>query len=407
MSVLQFHRVADEVHAKPSRRWLVRDVLVPFAATRLLLIVVAWGGFHLVKTPFKTGKWEVGSDHMISPIKGQFSLDIHPLVNMWSRWDSEWYLSVAKNGYEFTPGKESNVAFFPLYPCAVRALHYIFPLRSDAGWLLLGILLSNGSLLLLLVCLNRLVRLDYDDAMAARTVLYLCLFPTTLFLSAFYSESLYLACVLGAFYQARRGRWLLAGLLAALAAIGRAPGGLVAIALGFEYLQQKKFQWRQIKLDCLALLLAPAAVAAHMAFFKWRFGDWFVIFKVEAIKSWSRTLTPPWVTLGAFFQRPHAGKGTHDSYLDLVFTLALLCLTIFAALRLRLSYAVYAVLTVIFITSWGYLTSIPRFGVVIFPIVIALALLGLNDTFNRTYLIVSGGIAAYCMFTFSHWGWLG
>src|SRR5205085_7325056 len=120
---------------------------------------------------------------------------------MWSRWDSEWYLSVAKDGYRLVPGQESNVAFFPLYPCAVRALHFIFPFRSDAGWFLLGILLSNGSLLLSLAFSNRLVRLDYDHATAARTVLYLCLFPTTLFLSAFYSESLFLACVLGAFYQ--------------------------------------------------------------------------------------------------------------------------------------------------------------------------------------------------------------
>jgi Gpi18-like mannosyltransferase len=286
-------------------------------------------------------------------------------------------------------------------------VHFIIPWQSDAGWLLTGILLSNGALLVALVNLHRLVRLDYDEVTAARAVLYLCVFPTTLFLSAFYSESLFLAFVLSAFYYARRGRWLLAGLLAAAAAIGRPPGGLLIIALGFEYLDQKQFQWRKLRADCLALLLAPLAVAGHLAFFKWRFGEWSVLSQAEAVESWSRHFTFPWITVGSFFHRPHSGKGTHDSYLDFVVTLALLCLTTFIALRLRLSYAVYAIVTVLFITSWGFLTSVPRFAVVIFPIMIALALLGQRDSFNRAYLAVSGCIAAYCMFAFSHWGWVG
>lgn len=388
-------------------KWFVREVLLPFAFTRLLLILVAWGGFHLVEKPFRTGEWEIGSNGMVSPIQAQLSSDVHPVLNMFSRWDGAWYLSIAQHGYRFTPGKESNVAFFPLYPGAVRVLHFAFPFHSDAGWLFLGILLSNGACLLALAWLYQLVFLDYGESVAAHTVLYLCVFPTTLFLSAFYSEGLFLACVLGAFFFARRGRWLWAGVFAGLAAIGRAPGVLVVIALACEYLQQKKFNWREIKADCLSLLLAPLALAAHLAYFKWRFDDWFVIFKVESVQSWSRKLTPPWVTFATFFQRPHAGKGTHDSYLDLLFTLLLIGLTIFVALRLRLSYAVYAVTTVIFITSWGYLTSIPRFGVVIFPVMIALALLGRNESFHRAYLFISSAIAAYCMFTFSHWGWLG
>lgn len=388
-------------------RWFTRDVLIPFAVTRILLVAVAWIGFHAFRSPAKSGKWEVGSDGMIGPINGLLSADTHFFVNMFSRWDSQWYLSVAKNGYQFTPGEQSNVAFFPLYPYAVRLFHYIVPWQSDAGWFSLGILISNLALLVALAYLNRLVRLDYDEATAARAVVYLCVFPTTLFLSAFYSESLYLAFVLSAFYYARRSRWVSAGCLAAAAAIGRPPGGLLVIALAVEYLMQKQLQWRQIKPDCLALFLAPLAVAGHLAFFKWRFGAWSVLAQAEAVKDWSRTFTLPWITLSRFFQHPHYGKNSHDSYLDLVFTILLLCLATYASFRLRLSYAVYAIITVLFITSWGYLTSVPRFSVVIFPIMIALALLGRNEDFDRAYLSISGSIAAYCMFVFSHWGWMG
>jgi len=62
------------------------------------------------------------------------------------------------------------------------------------------------------------------------------------------------------------------------------------------------------------------------------------------------------------------------------------------------------VVSVLFISSWGDLTSAPRFGLVIFPIVIALALLGHNKGFKRTYIVVSAVLAAISMVVFSQWG---
>ena len=111
----------------------------------------------------------------------------------------------------FVPGQQSNVAFFPLYPNLIRVVHYLVPLSGDAGWLLVGITVSNAALVVALIYLYQLVRLDFDQSTAARTVLYLCVFPTTLFLSAVYSESLFLALIVSAFYYARSGRWLVVG----------------------------------------------------------------------------------------------------------------------------------------------------------------------------------------------------
>lgn len=388
-------------------RWWQHEVLLPFAASRLLLVLAAWIGFAAVPSSAKKDKWEINGSGMIVPITaGQFSPH-HRFANMWSRWDGEWYLSVAKDGYIFNPGQNSNVAFFPLYPFAVRALHSFTPWRSDAVWFWCGIFLSNISLLVALTFLHQLVRIDYGEPIAARVVLYLCLFPTTLFLSAFYSESLFLAFALSAFYYGRRGRWLIAGCLAAVATLGRPPGGLVGVALAFEYLAQKQFRWRDLRADGLALLLCPLALFGHLAFLRWRFGDWLVLAHAQAVESWSRTFTFPWVTLGAFFQHPHTGPRARDSYLDLIVTMVVLGLTIYSAYRLRLSQFLYAAFTLLFVLSWGYLTSIPRFAVAIFPIMIALALLGRNTAFHRSYLLISGGIALGCMVAFSHWVWLG
>src|SRR5262249_47750700 len=246
------------------RRCLFYDVVAPFAASRVALIVIAWLGLHLLQIPLKGTEWEVEDDGYLHRIAGHLSPNAHPFVNMWARWDSGWYLDIAEHGYSFVPGKQSNVAFFPLYPELMHVFHLVIPLPRDVGWLDDGIILSNVALLVALIYLYRLVRLDYERPTAARAVLYLCVFPTTLFLSAVYSESLFLALVVAAFYYARTARWFVAGLLAAAAAVCKPPGILLVVPLAYEYLSQSEFQWRRIKPDCLALTFPPLALAGHL-----------------------------------------------------------------------------------------------------------------------------------------------
>jgi Mannosyltransferase (PIG-V) len=386
-------------------RWLVTDILAPLLVTRLVLILVAWFGFHLLQFPLRSSKWEISDNGMTQNVMGHLSLNSHPFVNMWARWDAGWYLDIAKNGYRFLPGEQSNVAFFPLYPYAVRLVHSAIPLASDAGWLWEGIIVSNCALLISLIYLYRLIRLDYDRSTAARAVLYFCVFPTTLFLSAVYSESLFLALIVSAFYYARAGRWLIAGMLAAAATLCRPAGLLLLIPLGFEYLFQKEFRWRQIRADFIALILPPLALLGYLTVLRWRFGSWSVISKAEAMEGWNRTLTLPWNTLLYSLRHIGASIGYHGAF-EFVFTAILIALAIFACFRLRPSYSIYAVVSVLFAASWGDLKSAPRFGLVIFPIIISLALLGDHKTFNRAYLTISSIVAAISMVVFSQWGWV-
>jgi Gpi18-like mannosyltransferase len=386
-------------------RWLLVDILVPLAVTRVVLVLVAWLGFHLIQFPLRSSKWEIGDNGMAQNVAGHLSPNAHPFVNMWARWDAGWYLDVAKNGYRFLPGEQSNVAFFPLYPYMIRLVHGAIRLPGDAGWLLVGIIVSNAALFVALIYLYRLIRLDYDRRTAARAVLYLCVFPATLFLSAVYSESLFLALVVTAFYYARAARWPATGVLAAAATLCRPAGLLLVVPLGFEYLSQREFRWRRIRADCGALILPPFSLAGHLAVLRWRFGGWNVISKAEAIEGWNRSLTLPWNTLLYSLQHIGSSVGYHGAF-EFVFTTILIALAIFACFRLRPSYAIYSIVSVLFITSWGDLKSAPRFGLVIFPIMILLALLGQHKTFNRTYLTVSAILAAVSMVVFSQWGWV-
>src|SRR5262245_41772623 len=63
-------------------------------------------------------------------------LPSNPWLDGWVRWDSMWYRDIALRGYFFTPGEESSVAFFPVYPLLIRALTQIMGAPSRAGVLI-------------------------------------------------------------------------------------------------------------------------------------------------------------------------------------------------------------------------------------------------------------------------------
>ena len=142
-----------------------------------------------------------------------------------ARWDSVWYLHIAHSGYF----SRQSTAFFPLYPL----------LMSVAGGygaeLVLGTVISVVTSTAGVYLLLRLARLDLSERAAVTTVLLLVLFPTGLFLSAVYSEGLFLALSVGAIYAARLDRWTIASLLGGLASATRSDGILIAVPLVIIY----------------------------------------------------------------------------------------------------------------------------------------------------------------------------
>lgn len=387
--------------------WPFRDVLVPVLASRAMLILVAWLGFQLVEKRVlpNIGAWEISTNAgRIAPVGDHVTPNAYPFINMWTRWDSLWYIEIAKSGYEFKPDGPSNAGFFPLYPMCMRLMHRYIKLPHDAGWALAGITVSNLALIAALCYLVLLIRLDFNETIAARTVLYMSIFPATIFFSAVYTEALFLLIVVSAFYHARKGRWLLAGLIGAAGALCRSPGFLLILPLAFEYLAQKNFRWRDIKIDILPLALIPLGLLGHVTFLRYKFGAWDVIGQAQHNFGRGFELLP--VAIWKHFTEHHPFGPLNIADLDFAFQLCFLALLVFAAVRLRLSYTIYAAVSFFFVTTWGYPNSISRFGLVIFPFFIALALLGRSAIFNRVYLIVATGLAALFMLLFSQWGWV-
>ena len=263
----------------------LRAVLWPFAWTRLLLAGVAWLGAQV------SASW---SYPFPEAARRGWQFVPAPWLDAFGRWDTAWYLDVATNGYAVRgplAAVQSNVAFFPLYPWAIRLVRPLFP-AGEGGAYLAALAISNGAALGGLWVLWRLARRVSDEETASRAVLYALLFPTGFVLSAAYPESLYLLLSAGALLAGMAGRFLLAGGLGLLLALDRPGGVLVAIPLAW-------LAWTQGGARRPSALLAAALPGAGILLHAgnlWRLtGDPLALFHAQA--AWGRALSAPWRTL--------------------------------------------------------------------------------------------------------------
>lgn len=149
-------------------------------------------------------------------------------IDAWLVDDARWYASIAADGYSYTPGQQSSIAFFPAYPMTVRGVGWA--LGGDvrlAGWLV-GLLAGLAAVLVF----ARWVWARLSPSAAATALAVLLLYPYSLFLyGPQMSDSLFLLLAVGAFALLEQRWFWAAGLVGALATAGRPVGVAVAIGL--------------------------------------------------------------------------------------------------------------------------------------------------------------------------------
>ena len=257
--------------------------------------------------------------------------------------------------------------------------------------------------------------------MADLAVFAVALGPMAFFLSAVYSESVYLALTLGAFLSARQGRWARAGLLGALAAATRSSGLLVILALVLLWLEANRpasrwARWPTTRAvptlhvlrrllprspprrgDLLWIALVPLGLLAYVAYLEIAGLDPLAPFTSQ--QDWFRHFTGPFGGIRDGAQAAFAGARqllsgqTRTTYYPLAggdpmlagwhnltlfaFLLGALPLLVGALRRLPLAYGVYALAGTCLALSYPVapqpLTSLPRYLVVLFPLPMALA----------------------------------
>lgn len=302
----------------------------------------------------------------------------HNAITAWEHADALWYLRIASQGYRSDDG---SGAFFPLYPLLVRLLGVL----TGGHWLLGAYLVSNVALVAGLVLLFRLTELERGPARARRTVVLACLFPTSFFFFAPYTEALFLALSVATFLAARRSRWALVALLGVAAAATRSSGVLLAPALAVEaFLQFRAAAPGRARLLLLARGWAAAAAVplgtvAYLGYWGRWGGNWRRPFELQK-SGWGKEAAWPWETAWGGF---NAGRQYIGSYPGAYFTVDLLVVAVLAAaavwvtVRMRPTYAVYTWLSLLFpmFLMWPGrpFISMPRYAVVVFPLFWALA----------------------------------
>jgi hypothetical protein len=300
-----------------------------------------------------------------------------PLVyNLWGRWDSAWFVRVAEQGY--VHGWPQNPAFFPLYPILIRAGQLLWPHVSPYT---VATVVSWLSDVPLFYALHQLVRMDFSRKMARGTLRQLALYPTAFFLSVAYSEALFMALVVGAFYCARRQQWLWSGLWALLAALTRNEGVFLVIPLGVEWWLQHGPRWHW---SLVGLGGGPAGLLAYMAYLQ-RIGKGALDFMHAEALGWDRRTVPPWeglrAALGALKHNFHlVSLAFTYTFIDLASAVMLLgAVVVMYTLRYRWSYILWAAIMVLIPLSsvvsgfYSPLRSTARLILPAFPLYILLA----------------------------------
>jgi hypothetical protein len=359
-----------------SRTPAVRDSAVALIASRLLIWAVGMPAWLV----FGPGP-EIKFDHF-NLTTGQGPVG-NTLIAPAVRWDSAWYMDTARSGYL----TDRQTAFFPLYALLARWLGWVV-----GSPILAGILISLAAFFVALVMLHRLTDLELGEGAGRRTVLLLCFFPFTIFFSAVYAESLFLALGLGAFWSARKGTWWLAGVLGGCAAATRNGGVLLLPILLFVYLYGPREDARPRSVDrwwkpryplrpgAAWLALVAVGLGAYMAWLSSIHKSVFAPFRIQ--EEFQRSFEGPLsaVRLGAIEAVRAVGElATGAGGVAAVRTIGLFgvaCLAILAAVgvlrRLPPAYGVYALVMAIPVLSFpqaGHpLASASRYLMTIFPL---------------------------------------
>lgn len=293
-----------------------------------------------------------------------------PALDMWAQWDAQHYVNIAVRGYDPPTAPESNIAFFPLYPLLIRIVLLAVGRVDVQTGAFVGLVISNVALFVALLYLSALVARDFSLSLARRVVLYVLVFPTTLFLSSVYAEPLFLATAVASLYHARAGEWGRSGVAGALAALTRPFGVLLFIPIAVElYRQRARLR------SWLALIGPPAGLAAFVGYLWWLFDDPLAYF--HAGTTWGRGLHAPWDVLLGYIHGPLQGFDWTYSWLDLISMIAMIAVLIAGIRLVPASYSSYSAAGLIFAMSTGVAWfSASRHALALFPLIIVLAVIG-------------------------------
>jgi hypothetical protein len=349
------------------------------------------------------------------------SINSFPFIGQFDRWDSNIYIIIAHYGYpsgypdvntyfpqyahsQFVPTlARAEWAFFPLYPMTVKVGAFLFApfLSTTYSLMLSGFIISNTAFFVSVVFFYRLTqRLLKNSQVAVISTIFYAFCGGTVFMSAIFTEALFMALTLGSFYCLEEKKLDIATILGLFASLTRSDGFLIfipfAIAAVLEFRENKKQSFK--------LLLASTIVASGYLSFNivgyFQAGHVFPIQIIAHNLNWGvyPPITEQIYTLGSVttpsISRPNIFQAFY------IISIALMCLpTVYFFIKTRIVFtleeetvkywAFYAaMLCVIFMMS--YLFSTIRYAIPLLPLYwVSAKIYNGNRSYGRVLLFLT------------------
>jgi len=194
------------------------------------------------------------------------------LLQELENWDGGWYRALATDGYKHQVlHSYTTTGFFPLYPMLVWVLSRLFLLTTThVVWhaaVIAGMLIAGVGGLIATVLIQQLATGFWGEAAGRRSALLFALFPGSIVFSMVYAEGIMIPLAIGCILALQSRRWLLAGLLAALATASEPEAAvLVVVCVVSAVLELRRRGWTAGRRSLVAPLLAPAGLVGVLAF---------------------------------------------------------------------------------------------------------------------------------------------
>lgn len=364
-------------------------------------------------------------------------------VEAWRRWDAVHLGNIAHYGYDGNPAAEPDPGlrgFFPGMPLLMRLLYYVVP-----NWTLVGLLISLVASLVAAVALVRLGEAEGPPGTGIRATAMLFVSPLAVFLTAGYTEALFLAFALPAWLNARRGRWWWAGILAALATTVRITGVFLAAGLVVMFVAQilrerrrRRFRRkrgrhtarramtrayalmpdnpealqdaasnRRSKTQVIALGLPVIPLAAFGAYLWSTTGDWLAWLTAQQ-QGWGREFTWPWEAFQTTLEGAISGRDVMAFRLELIGAAVGVALCVLLLMMRRFDELMYVGTQLAALMTSSYYLSIPRSALLWWPLWLLLARLLRHPVAFWLFIAASTPLMGYLLAIFLREGaWVG
>ena len=320
------------------------------------------------------------------------------LEGIWVRWDANYYIEIAKEGYT----KEVLSVFFPLYPLLGRAVGGLLGGDELAGLLLV----SRLAFLPALVVLYKMAAEKFGDEVATFAILFTALYPMGVYWFAPYPLSLALLFSMLSLHWAMQRRWLPAALVGLAA--GLTHGTTIPLTLGLFT------AWLlQVRKEPRAWLLLPAVGTPPLGmllFFAYRIGIGLPPINDLLATIWLRVMQPPWMIVADFQRFFLYYLGHVDGWINLALFLFGVGMIVVCIRRLEPPLWVYHLSLVVYICSTtNYTTPFGSYGrylMMAFPAFITLPLVVRGKGARLAALVVGFFSMLFLTVVYLEWGWL-